>query len=641
MIERLATFLLAIFIAAYWARVLRMVRKQRKRTGRAANFIPRERTGKWLRLIWNPVVGLWIILPLLATVLDSPPRFLSPVFDNGLIALPCALLAGICFVATLVCWQKMGSSWRMGIDPGEKTALIFGGPFAYVRHPIYALSMLMMLASVATLPSPAMFAIGAIHISLLAWEARREERYLVGLHGEIYAHYLQNTGGLFPRSFQPYVPQGTVRAAAEGLSNGLSLNLFQRLMRWWDQAHPYNAIHILSLAGVADLPQMEQAWRETLSAARLGNVTATGRKYAYQPVSPGQSLAPRLLNAGNDFNSVAAEELNTPFASNTVPLRIFVQQAAGMYHLGLTYSHWIGDAHSLRMLLLQLLLRLQAKGTLAPQVSPTDVGYWRAFSPAAARWDLLGGLLHLMRSFCEFRQMKKVSSEGINEPRVEVLRLQFPLGALALRDQARRQGVKVNDLFMAGLLEAASRHVPTQTRRKRQRLAVGNVVNIRPLTRVDLSCGFGLFLGLTHASALPRALRDWPRLLKSVSRQNQRIRQQRLAATSFLRLFAASVAAYFSSVEEMYHFFRKEMPLAAGVSNVNLLDPQLVELQRTGTLLRYERVAPTGPMVPVALAVTTLGDQLSVVLTYRKSLITPARAGQIAESLCARFKSCS
>ncbi|MET9817324.1 MULTISPECIES: hypothetical protein [unclassified Streptomyces] len=31
----------------------------------------------------------------------------------------------------------MGASWRVGVDVGERTALITGGPFAYVRNPIF------------------------------------------------------------------------------------------------------------------------------------------------------------------------------------------------------------------------------------------------------------------------------------------------------------------------------------------------------------------------------------------------------------------------------------------------------------------------------------------------------------------------
>ena len=98
----------------------------------------------------------------------------------------------------------MGSSWRMGIDPNDRTQLIFNGPFAFVRHPIYGLSSLLMIATLLAMPSVAMLAVAGIHIALLQWEARREERHLVTLHGEEYQRYARHTGRFFPRSFRAY-----------------------------------------------------------------------------------------------------------------------------------------------------------------------------------------------------------------------------------------------------------------------------------------------------------------------------------------------------------------------------------------------------------------------------------------------------
>lgn len=101
--------------------------------------------------------------------------------------------------ATFVCWKRMGTSWRMGIDPNDRTQLISSGPYAYVRHPIYGLSTLLMLMTMLVIPSPLMIAAGVIHIILLQWEARREEIYLSKAHGEEYTRYMEQTGRFFPR----------------------------------------------------------------------------------------------------------------------------------------------------------------------------------------------------------------------------------------------------------------------------------------------------------------------------------------------------------------------------------------------------------------------------------------------------------
>ena len=63
---------------------------------------------------------------------------LSRSFHPPRLSWPAALVALAAYLATLVCWKKMGKSWRMGIDPNETTQLIITGPYRHVRHPIYA-----------------------------------------------------------------------------------------------------------------------------------------------------------------------------------------------------------------------------------------------------------------------------------------------------------------------------------------------------------------------------------------------------------------------------------------------------------------------------------------------------------------------
>ena len=188
-----------IVVAAYWWRVVRKAAKMRRRTGRAANFLPAERLGRALRVIWQPVVCLWIIVPLVTAVAPHLPASIAPIEQSGPLQWAGAAVAVLSYALTRVCWRRMGRSWRMGIDPAEKTTLIVTGPFAYVRHPIYALSSLMMLATVAAVPSIPLFAIGTAHLLLLQWEARREEAHLSRVHGPAYAAYRRRVGRFLPR----------------------------------------------------------------------------------------------------------------------------------------------------------------------------------------------------------------------------------------------------------------------------------------------------------------------------------------------------------------------------------------------------------------------------------------------------------
>jgi protein-S-isoprenylcysteine O-methyltransferase Ste14 len=193
--------IIGLLMAAYWVRVAQMVARTRRTAGRAANFVPPERLGRFLRIVWMPTVLLWIVLPLVAPFVVGLPRWLTPVSFAGDVVMGWIAVGVVAaaFAVTWVCWVKMGTSWRMGIDPHERTKLVFNGPYAYVRHPIYGLSQVLVLATLAALPSPVMLAVTVVHVGLMQWEVRREEKYLVQLHGPAYAEYMKRVGRFLPR----------------------------------------------------------------------------------------------------------------------------------------------------------------------------------------------------------------------------------------------------------------------------------------------------------------------------------------------------------------------------------------------------------------------------------------------------------
>ncbi len=204
LLDNLPLLLIGAIMGAYWYRVLRMARKQRKQTGRAANLIPAEKLGLVLRIVWVPVIVVWIAHPLSAPFIENPPAVLRPLFDSTWARWPLAGIVFLGFVVTRRCWRRMGKAWRMGIDPAEKNRLVFDGLFAYVRHPIYSLSALMMAATAVALPTPLMIAAAGLHIVLLVWESVREERHLVAVHGDGYREYQRRVGRIVPRGLRAY-----------------------------------------------------------------------------------------------------------------------------------------------------------------------------------------------------------------------------------------------------------------------------------------------------------------------------------------------------------------------------------------------------------------------------------------------------
>jgi protein-S-isoprenylcysteine O-methyltransferase Ste14 len=183
----------AVCINAYWCTVIVKALLVAPRIRKAPNIVPREKTGRLLRIVWLPLLFYWNSLPWQSAHLPAPHGALLGVAVAGAVA------AWLALFGSIHCWRRMGASWRLGIDPREKTELITTGLYARVRHPIYAFSMLLMLGTLAAAPSVGMAVVAATHIALLRFEAHREEAYLRRVHGCAYDDYCRRTGRFLPR----------------------------------------------------------------------------------------------------------------------------------------------------------------------------------------------------------------------------------------------------------------------------------------------------------------------------------------------------------------------------------------------------------------------------------------------------------
>src|ERR1044072_9091939 len=136
-----------------------------------------------------------------------------------------------------------------------------------------------------------------------------------------------------------------------GSSHSLKpLNIFQKVMRIWEEAHPYNAAQIMHLAGEPDHDRITDAWNETLAASGLGMVRIVGQKFAYEK-APRQAIL--VVDPAMGLEGFITQELNRPFwegelsrkgTSSTIPFRPFVLRANGTHFLGAIYQHWVADS---------------------------------------------------------------------------------------------------------------------------------------------------------------------------------------------------------------------------------------------------------------------------------------------------------
>ena len=193
---------LAVTVGLYWGCVGAMSLRVRRRTRSLSGLVPSQPLEQAMWLLWLPLVAAWMTLPWLAIVRAAGPLAL-PAFARELPYEALRWLAAgvglLCLRGSLRAWRRMGRHWRMAVAPGEKTELVTGGPFARVRHPIYALSMLLMLCTLAVVPNGPVLGIAVVHITLMQLKAHNEERFLAGVHGAAYADYCRHTGRFVPR----------------------------------------------------------------------------------------------------------------------------------------------------------------------------------------------------------------------------------------------------------------------------------------------------------------------------------------------------------------------------------------------------------------------------------------------------------
>jgi len=197
---------LTLTIWTYWSTVFLLVFYNRLRHGLRSGVIPRNRREKRLWLGVGLVFLAWNSFPSLAILLDHGPFSLPrwAVAVPGAYALRCvsAGLAVLCYLATLSCWLLMGRNWSMAIVPGQKTELVTRGLFAWVRHPIYSLSILLMTCSAVVIPTVPMLLIALLHSVNMHVKARNEEKHLAKCHGSSFTEYCRRVGRFVPRLHQ-------------------------------------------------------------------------------------------------------------------------------------------------------------------------------------------------------------------------------------------------------------------------------------------------------------------------------------------------------------------------------------------------------------------------------------------------------
>jgi protein-S-isoprenylcysteine O-methyltransferase Ste14 len=148
----------------------------------------------WGGVLFAAALVLAAAAPILALAGVSAPAWWQPgLAVAGLVV----ALAGIGL--TLAAQRQMGASWRIGVDPGERTALVTTGLFARVRNPIFT-GMLAVTAGLAAMVPTAvsLLAVGCLLAAAQIQVRAVEEPYLIATHGAGYRRYAARAGRFLP-----------------------------------------------------------------------------------------------------------------------------------------------------------------------------------------------------------------------------------------------------------------------------------------------------------------------------------------------------------------------------------------------------------------------------------------------------------
>jgi protein-S-isoprenylcysteine O-methyltransferase Ste14 len=109
-----------------------------------------------------------------------------------------AMLGGL--VLCLAAQRSMGLSWRIGVDPDERTDLVTTGLFGSVRNPIFTAMILFAAGSALAVPT-AVTVLGLVLavVGIAAQVLVVEEPHLRRQHGAVYAAYVARSGRFLPR----------------------------------------------------------------------------------------------------------------------------------------------------------------------------------------------------------------------------------------------------------------------------------------------------------------------------------------------------------------------------------------------------------------------------------------------------------
>src|SRR5262249_46346105 len=103
------------------------------------------------------------------------------------------IVAYLSLAWSAVVQAQLGTAWRIGIDPEDKSELVTNGLYSLSRHPTYLGFMVMAVALCLAMPNAVSLVAASLAVAVLPIEARLEEDFLITRHGDHHSAYRQRT----------------------------------------------------------------------------------------------------------------------------------------------------------------------------------------------------------------------------------------------------------------------------------------------------------------------------------------------------------------------------------------------------------------------------------------------------------------
>lgn len=404
------------------------------------------------------------------------------------------------------------------------------------------------------------------------------------------------------------------------------INAFQRLMLQWSELHPYNATHVYRIARPIAPLAFADAIHQTYLATGVGMVEldADGLSYRHETDLAHEV---QVVRGGANPDSMLAEhltrELNHSFERpRCKPWRFsMLDVGPNDHYVIVTYDHWIADSAAARLVMRHVLDRYCGWDN-AENRRPLDLypgTYRELFAKQLSKTQLFMDGLRTLGHFRRDESVAQVAYSSHLQMGVQYELHRAVSGTIPrLRQFAKSQGASVHDLILAALGRALAEHLPRRATSKQQSISLGTIVDVRGDAQEDLRDSLGAFLGYYVVRLLADQRSTLADAAKCIAAATGPIKASRAYLRSLLSMKVASAVWPRLSEKSKPRFMRSVIPMTGGVSNVVVRDDWM-QRDGAGCVAEYLRGVSTGPILPLVLTPTTLGEEMNVGVTYRSA----------------------